>query len=204
MIIDKSGFLINPEQEINYKDIDLDNYVIFAGTSHTRGVGVDVQESYPYLVSKYFNYDYVNLSISATGTDVIEHNLLVWSYLYKDTPPKYVFVEWPPEERYVAKYPGYDNYIPVGNWSDDENVKQLLVTGKKIFDNKLIMLYNLCRAIFKCPVIDVRYASLVSEHVDNTNMIWIQRLDRGTDNQHPGPESHKDVSKKIIEHILAR
>jgi hypothetical protein len=216
MMIDGDGFLhsihtfhhvtakILPFRCRPIQDIDFDNYVLFTGTSHTEGVGVNVEESFPYLVSKYFNYDYFNLAISGTGTDVIEHNLLVWSYLFKDRQPKYVFIEWPPEERYAAKYPGYENYLPTGNWSEDQNAVHLLIKGKKVFENRLLMLYNLSRSLFKCPIINLRHTSLVTEDMNNSNMIWIQRLDRGTDGAHPGPKSHKDVSKKIIEYILLR
>lgn len=206
MIVNNNGFVCL-ESDFRckpLKDIDVNNYVLFIGTSHTQGVGVDVEESFPYLVSKYFNYDYFNLAISGTGVDVIEHNLLVWSYLFRDHQPQYVFIEWPPAERYAAKYPGYENYLPTGNWSDDQNAIDLLIKGKKVFDNRLLMLYNLSRTLFKCPIIDLRYSSLISDFMDNSKMIWIQRLDRGTDNEHPGLESHKDVSKKIIEHILSR
>jgi len=210
MIIDNNGFLNPGTIRLSsfrcklIQDIDFNNYVLFTGTSHTEGLGVDVEESFPYLVSKYFNYDYFNLAIGGTGTDVVEHNLLVWSYLFKDRQPQYVFIEWPPEERYAAKYPGYENYIETGNWSEDPNAVDLLIKGKKVFENRLLMLYNLASSLFKCPIINLRYSSLVSEHLDNSNMIWIQRLDRGTDDSHPGPKSHKDVSKKIIEHILTR
>lgn len=205
MNIDNNGFLSHGYFRCKTIDsIDLNNYVLFTGTSHTEGVGVDVEESFPYLVSKYFNYDYFNLAVGGTGTDVIEHNLLVWSYLFKDHQPKYVFIEWPPEERYAAQYSGHTNFVEAGNWSDDQNAVELLIKGKKVFKNRLLMLYNLSRSLFKCPVINLRYSSLVTEDMNNSNMIWIQRLDRGTDDAHPGPESHKDVSKKIIEHILLR
>lgn len=205
MNIDNNGFLSHGHFRCKTSDsIDLNNYVLFTGTSHTYGVGVDVDESFPYLVSKYFNYDYFNLAMGGTGTDVVEHNLLVWSYLFKDHQPKYVFIEWPPEERYLAKYPKYENFIPIGNWSADPNGTDLLIKGKKIFDNKLRMLYNLSRLLFNCPIIDIRYSALMSEDMANEKMIWLQRLDKGTDDVHPGPESHKDVSKKIIEHILLR
>jgi len=210
MIIDNNGFLNPGTIRLSsfrckpIQDIDFNNYVLFTGTSHTEGLGVDVEESFPYLVSKYFNYDYFNLAIGGTGTDVVEHNLLVWSYLFKDRQPQYVFIEWPPEERYAAKYPGYENYIETGNWSEDPNAVDLLIKGKKVFENRSLMLYNLASSLFKCPIINLRYSSLVSEHLDNSNMIWIQRLDRGTDDSHPGPKSHKDLSKKIIEHILTR
>lgn len=205
MNIDENGFLGPGYFRCNSIDsIDLDNYVLFTGTSHTHGVGVEIEESFPYLVSKYFNYDYFNLAVGGTGTDVIEHNLLVWSYMFRDHQPKYVFVEWPPEERYAAKYPGYDNFLETGIWSEDKNALDLFIKGKKVFETRLELLYNLTRSIFKCPIIDIRYSSLVSESVNNSGMIWLNRLDRGTDNGHPGPKSHKDVTKKIIEYMLAR
>jgi len=211
MIIDDHGFLIpNLDTRKSFRckpleDIDANNYVLFAGTSHTEGVGVDVEQSYPYLVAEHFNYDYFNLSIGGTGTDVIEHNLLNWSYLFRDHQPQYVFIEWPPEQRYAAKYPGYENFLPVGAWEDvDKNVLDLLITGKKIFDTRLKLLYNLSKLLFKCPIIDIRYGSLITDNVDNSNMIWLQKIDAGTDGDHSGPESHKETAKKIIEYILTR
>ena len=210
MMIDDNGFLSPGTIYLSsfrcrpLKELDLNNYILFTGTSHTQGVGVEIEESFPYLVSKYFNYDYFNLAIGGTGTDVIEHNLLTWSYIFKDNPPQYVLIEWPPQERYAAKYPGYEYFMETGNWSDNQNSLDLLIKGKQVFDKRLSLLYNLSRSLFKCPVIDLRYSSLLSEVMDNSEIIWIQRLDRGTDNAHPGPESHKDVSKKIIEHILSR
>lgn len=213
MIFDENGFIcpsdddaitgpnIKPFRCKPLSKIDPDNYILFAGTSHTEGVGVDIDDSYPFLVAKHFNYDYFNLSIGGTGNDVIEHNLLVWSYLFRDHQPKYVFVEWPPNERYLAKYPGYENFIPTGNWSDDSNAIDLLIKGKDVFANKSKMLYNLTRCLFKCPVFDVRYTSLLT---DDSDTIWLEKLDKGTDNSHPGPKSHKDVSEKIIERIMTR
>jgi len=188
-------------------ELDMDNYILFAGTSHTEGAGVDVEQSYPYLLSKYFNCDYFNLSISGTGTDVIEHNLLTWSYLFKDKQPKYLIVELAPEERYAAWYPDSETFISMGPWSEKyENVLPLFTKGKEIFHNKMRMTLTLIPEIFKCPIFYVRYGSLPTptEYHGRSSITWIHRLDIGTDGKHPGIKSHEQISNNLIEQILAR
>ena len=42
-------------------DIDLDNYILFAGCSHTEGVGLELETTFPYLVSNQLGNDYYNM-----------------------------------------------------------------------------------------------------------------------------------------------
>ena len=52
-------------------DLDFDNYVLFAGCSHTVGVGVTVKQSYPYRVAKKLKCDYYNLGLGDCVVDGI-------------------------------------------------------------------------------------------------------------------------------------
>ena len=63
--------------------IDFDNYILFTGCSHTEGVGLELEKSFPYLISTHYKMDYVNLAASGTGIDILEYNLLTWLSKYK-------------------------------------------------------------------------------------------------------------------------
>ena len=64
----------------NFENIDQDNYILVTGCSHTMGVGLELEKTYPYIVSKELGVDYYNLAVPATGIDVVEYNLLTWFF----------------------------------------------------------------------------------------------------------------------------
>ena len=83
----------------NITDINLDNYILFLGCSHTFGIGNKLEDSYPYVLSKKLGMDYYNLALGATGTDSNRHNLSVW--LEKFSKPKYIIWQWPRSPRFL-------------------------------------------------------------------------------------------------------
>jgi hypothetical protein len=96
------------------KDLDFDNYLLFIGCSHTQGVGVELEKTYPYLISSKLKCDYYNLAISATGIDVVEYNLLTWFFKF-NKKPKAVIAQLPDHRRFISMYPGYNNILPNGS-----------------------------------------------------------------------------------------
>ena len=179
-------------------DLDFDNYVLFAGCSHTVGVGVTVKQSYPYRVAKKLKCDYYNLGLGGGGIDAVEHNLLAWFTLY-DKPPKYIFCEWPDYARYMKQLPGYANMTPAGNWTDPE----FLVEADYPLQVKEELVYKLLNEISPCPIIDIRFTGL-GIIANNSYTIWHCKDDIGTDGLHPGPKSHKATAEKIIELLKSR
>ena len=179
-------------------DLDFDNYVLFAGCSHTVGVGVTVKQSYPYRVAKKLKCDYYNLGLGGGGIDAVEHNLLAWFTLY-DKPPKYIFCEWPDYARYMKQLPGYANMTPTGNWTDPE----FLVEADYPLQVKEELVYKLLNEISPCPIIDIRFTGL-GIIANNSYTIWHCKDDIGTDGEHPGPKSHKATAEKIIELLKSR
>jgi hypothetical protein len=77
----------------NASDINYDNYILFVGCSHTEGVGLELEHTYPYTLSKKLNCDYYNLALGGSGIDVAIHNLTVWLNTHKK--PKYIVFQWP-------------------------------------------------------------------------------------------------------------
>ena len=179
-------------------DLDFDNYVLFAGCSHTEGVGVSVEQSYAHLVAKNLKCEYYNLSVGGGGLDALEHNLLMWFTLY-DKPPKYIFCEWPPYERFMMQLPGYKNMTPAGPW----NSNKFLVQASKPLYAKEQLTYKLVHQLSPCPMIDIRYSSLELPLADPYT-IWHIKDDIGTDGAHAGPLSHKATAEKIIELLESR
>ena len=182
------------------EDVDLDNYVLFAGCSHTEGVGVTIEDSYPGQVAKELDCDYYNLSVGGGGIDAVEHNLLMW-FLLHDKPPKYVFCEWPPHSRYMCKIPRQKNLCPVGPW--DDVISKFIVTAEYPLVVKEDLVYKLIHSVSPSPVIDIRCSSL--EIIgNNPYTLWHEKEDVGTDGHHYGPLSHTNTTKKIIEHLNIR
>lgn len=62
----------------NIKEINLDNYILFAGCSHTEGIGLPIENTYSYLLAKDLKKDYYNLSLAGCANDIIEYNLITW------------------------------------------------------------------------------------------------------------------------------
>ncbi len=179
-------------------DLDFDNYILFVGCSHTTGIGVTIKQSYPYQVAKKLKCDYYNLGVGGGGIDALEHNLLAWFTLY-DKPPKYIVCQWPDYARYIKQLPGYTNMTPAGNWTDPE----FLVEADYPLQVKEELVYRLCRILAPCPIIDVRYKGL-NQGPAPSSVVWHTRDDRGTDNEHPGPISHKNTTQKILEFLESR
>ena len=53
------------------QEIILNNYILFTGCSHTKGVGLALEDTYPYLLAQKLNCDYYNLALGGTGQDVM-------------------------------------------------------------------------------------------------------------------------------------
>lgn len=67
------------------EEINLRNYILFAGDNVGVGWGTPLEETYPYLASKKLNIDYYNLSIFNGGLDTLKYNLITW---YHKVPQK--------------------------------------------------------------------------------------------------------------------
>ena len=127
------------DKEISYKrnslghrckdisELDFDNYILFAGCSHTEGIGLELEKTYPYLLSKKLECDYYNLSLGGTGVDTMIHNLTVWLAKYKK--PKLLVVQFPHALRAItiSQYP-----VTITLSIHDTNHIEFLLSGDKL------------------------------------------------------------------------
>jgi hypothetical protein len=190
-------------------NIDLSNYIMFTGCSNTEGIGLKLEHTYPYLVSKKLSCDYYNLAIGSTGLDVLEYNLLTW--LQKvDSKPKLVIIQWPDHSRFLSKNPNYESFIPFGRWSASSTTigKFSTYTIGRFIVNSETSLHNLARKaltenilfqlIAGIPVITLQQSNLQYYH-DKT-LFW-PNGDLARDLIHPGIKSHEYIANLILENI---
>lgn len=178
--------------------VDFDNYILFSGCSHTVGVGLELEKTYPYLLSKALNCSYYNLAIPATGIDIVEYNVVSWLFKFPKKP-KLIVIQWPDFSRFTSCLPGYENLLQNGSWSNDEYVKKLLasadITGfmyarRKISSDLLLIAAN------KIPVLSFNYANQVPV---NHRVEHFRRLDYARDISHSGMKSHEMFAKTLLE-----
>ena len=181
----------------NFVDIDMDNYLLFAGSSHTEGIGVKADETFAHLVSAELKCDHVNLGVGGGGIDAVEHNLLMWFLKHKKLP-KAIIVEWPDYARFVQhKWAETRNSLcPAGMWSDAEFITyandSLYIKGE--------MTYHFLHRIMPVKIIDVMHGKITNFPI-NARMIWHSEVDKGTDKEHAGPKTHKQTAENIIHAI---
>lgn len=183
----------------NIDKINLNNYLLFIGCSHTEGIGLKLEKTYPYLTSKELECDYYNLSMAGTGFDVLEYNLIMWFSKIKQKP-KAVVIQWPDHSRYVSLYPGYSNLLQSGRWMDDENTKRFMAMSEElgIVHARKQITRNLLKNIIDVPLVEINF----TQHSGYSNdSLWLKRIDYARDLCHAGIKSHEMATKSLTEHI---
>ena len=184
-----SGFRMSKELD----DIDLDNYCLFLGSSHTKGVGVEIEQRYSTLVSAVLKCDEVNLGVGGGGIDAVEHNLLSW-FIHTKKEPKHLIIEWPAYQRFMQNIHGQKNMCPAGAWSQPK----FLVHADQALYVKAELAYHNLHRLSPVKIIDVMHSKIVLQNWQSL-MIWHHNKDYGTDNSHPGPKSHLETAENILD-----
>lgn len=170
----------------NYKDIDLENYILFTGCSHTEGIGLELEKTFPYLVSKKMDLDYYNLAIGGSGIDIMTHNLITWLSVTR-VFPKALVILWPEETRFCLKNDDrWDRFT--SSTPADRKIKEFMVLGHEIgyFNTKKALseqLINTC--YFNSKIINLSVADL-------------SRIDLARDLAHAGILSNEKLANKIV------
>jgi hypothetical protein len=196
---------INGHRCKNIEEIDLDNYILFAGCSHTEGIGLKLEDTYPYLLSKKMNCDYYNLSIGGTGVDTLSYNLVTWFAKIKK-PPKLLIVQWPHNVRLTLEnFPDEPSIEPLafhahGIWSDNNHkgIGELFLLGDKynLFNTLSTLTRKLIYNIATCPVVEVKV--ITDKNADVA--ITFNQIDYARD-EHLGVESQKINTELIYKAI---
>jgi hypothetical protein len=182
----------------NISELDLDNYILFTGCSHTEGVGLELEKTYTYQVAKALGVDYYNLAMAGTGIDTIMYNLNMW-FLLVQKKPKYMFVQWPDETRFTIIHGVQAD--PCGAWKTDEDFQKFLYYGDKIdfFRSRKTLAEKNTRLM----VDESALVSINVMHQKNTegSKLILNRNDFARDLGHPGIESHAKLTEEILAYL---
>lgn len=181
----------------NLTEINLDNYILFTGCSHTEGIGVELEKTHAYQVAEQMGCDYYNLAVGGTGVDVIVHNLSVW-FATVHNKPKALVVQWPPVYRFVGATK-FKRISPLGAWNDDEDTSKFLYHGGnlKFFETRKAMANALINQISKTTrVIHIGMVNEVSDFGEE--YLRCNKLDYARDLCHFGPKTHTKLANDIL------
>jgi len=178
------------------EDVDLSNYILVLGCSHTVGVGLELEKTFPYLVAKGLNCDYYNFGISASGIDVLEYNLLTWLKKVNKNP-KAIVIQWPDHTRYASYFPGDENLIEKGSWTEDVDSTEFIVNSEDsgFFNARKLLTLKLIKNLTTCPIVT---GIFTSQPVFDTYNLYLRKVDKARDLSHAGIESHKNWTELIL------
>ena len=184
----------------NVNEIDLDNYILFTGCSHTFGVGLELEKTYSYLTAKKLGTDYYNLALGSTGIDVLEYNLLTWFAKVKKKP-KHVIIQWPEHSRFVSLKENYGLFTPIGVWSHDIHNKNLIVQGEDtgMFYARKELSRLLIEQTIDVPLHTFNFGMHVAY---GTRSSRLKAVDRARDLAHPGIKSNEIFTDLIYKTIV--
>lgn len=181
-------------RSINITDVNLDNYILFVGCSHTEGVGLSVHDRYSAIVSKQLNCSYYNLSVGGTGIDTMMHNLNIWLATVRQKP-KHIIWQWPEPSRYLSYH---NNMVGAhGMWQKDPNVMNFILAGdmSNYFNARLKLAEIFLEKLDNVITIDI------FEFVDRRSNIFFERIDLARDDMHYGILSNTKLANLLINRI---
>jgi len=189
----------NGHRSKEISELDLDNYILCLGCSHTEGVGMEEDKIYPALLAKKLNCDYYNMGIGATGMDVVMHNLVVW---FKTIPkkPKAVIIQTPTFTRVLTgNHP--EHLKPTGWWSEDEDYGKFVNLGIDLeyFEAKRLLTHSLIKTVVDVPTV---YFSIHNTMLMDSNTIIEKIVDHARDLGHPGIQSHENFAEAMHNHLI--
>jgi hypothetical protein len=181
------------------KEINFSNYLLFTGCSHTQGIGLELEKTFPYMLSQELGMDYYNLALSASGVDVLHYNLMIWFAKYK-LKPRAIFVQWPDHSRFISSHDNFTNVVPMGSWTQDPKAKKFVVDSEisGMFQTRKLLYHNQIHHVAGVPVISLQFSGL---HTYNDTSLYLKRKDFARDRVHSGIESNKEFVKLILSNL---
>jgi len=195
---------------MNKEVSDVDhNYIVTFGCSHTVGVGLALEDTWPNLVSKETGIDYINSAV--VGSSIKLNAINFFNMLDSvEQLPKAVIFAWPSSTRYCffhnQKFVFYmPNYI-----TDDETYKKFSDSYKSLLMTDFNVTESATyRHMIKttCNRLGIKYIDFGFDQTDEfiikekVNIIKPSQPDYARDGKHFGPTFHRlaaDLVKKSL------
>ena len=185
-----------------FNDLNFNNYILFLGDSHTEGVGLHLEDTYAYKVSKQLHKSYANLGIGGTGIDIMFFNLITWLHTFPH--PKYIVLYYSESTRTIIKPQNTHRYENISiNWPGiQEGTKNFLVNGDLVgfFNGRINMYVDMIDTILKHHKIPYKNISSFSQSIDEPHEIEVITSNdkpRARD-VHVGVEWHNEVTELLV------
>ena len=151
-------------------DLNLHNYILFAGDNVALGLDKPIEETYPYLVSQALKTDYYNLAIFNGGLDALKYNLISWSNTIA-SKPKAIVISSEFANSFIVADSSYVTWKACDY--NDSNVKELFNAGNTngFFDTRRILANKVLVKITNAPVYQIVFKDKVPVMTDNVTNI---------------------------------
>ena len=180
----------------NLSDVNLHNYILFTGCSHTECVGLELEKSYPYVTSGLIGCDYYNLGLGSSGIDVLLFNLIAW-FSTVNQLPRAVVIQWPDKSRFSTIAPGSDTIFPNGTWLSDIQINDYIVADYDCgaSETRAVLAKKLIELVIKCPIY---YVALKDQTLPSgTSEIPFLKVDVARDLAHFGIKSNELLAAEL-------
>jgi hypothetical protein len=183
-------------------------YILVCGCSFSMGEGITNTETYAHLLSENLSVPVYNLSLSASGCDFIELNIKNWITNFS-IKPKLVIVQWSFPHSRMLHFKDGSPYL-LGPWTVDNNFRHDLWKKEfelqKCYKNNIDNIYNISLASRKSLLdfLNINQINYIEIMLDDHTFIEstiFNTVDRGIDGQHPGPETHRNISDRLTSMI---
>jgi hypothetical protein len=172
------------------EEINLQNYILFAGDNVGVGWGTPLEETYPYLISKALNIDYYNLSIFNGGLDSLKYNLITWYHKIPQKPRAIIISNEFLNSFMVSDING-ENFTPCD--LNDEKIQTILDTGNttNYFKTKQYFTDKLLANLIKTPIYQIEFKDRIPALT--SNVVNLKHNGEMTD--------HDAISKLVVNEI---
>lgn len=170
-------------------DINLKNYILFAGDNIGLGLGTPIEKTYPYITSKKLNIDYYNTCVFNGGLDAIRYNLISW-FSNIQQKPKALIISCEFSNSFITSDNQFTYFKPVD--LEDDYVKDFLdagnLTGYFNMRHKFaeIQLHQVCKVpiyqiifknkfpIFSSNVFDIYHEGNMFDHNSISEILYTE------------------------------
>jgi hypothetical protein len=163
---------------------------VFLGCSHTVGVGLPLENTWPYYVSQALNLKCYNLGIGGGSLDLA---FRLSYYLLKELQPKFVFLLCPGRFR-MELFEGNDliSFLP----ANSDGHKKLNYFYKCYLENDYNHFLNQQKNILAiktlCNDLNIKFIYINDPEIDQN------KTDLARDLMHKGPKSHFNLAQRFL------
>ena len=181
----------------NVNNLDFNNYILFCGDSHTFGIGLELEKTYPYLTAKQLQTSYYNIGLGGTGVDAMYYNFNTWVHTYKK--PKLAVFYWSDFDRFL--YYHNDELIPYLVSKNIEDCNRFVYYGDIIgyFNTRAQFFYKnieLISSFHNIPTIHISFMQPIKEVPYTT--VEREPNDDARDLRHAGIQTHQSITDCVV------